>query len=158
MEKYIGAKIVEAEPMYRKDAIEKGYNRLNSDEKNKDQSNDYGYHIKYEDGYESWSPAEVFEKAYRPVDNLNTTTIDMLSVNYKNRFIAEYTQLKERYIRLKVMCDKWDKEGVESLGFTPTCPRHLYNSQMKAMENYMSILEDRAVLEKIELNNPNCNE
>lgn len=27
-----------------------------------------GYHVIYEDSYESWSPKDVFEKAYRPVD------------------------------------------------------------------------------------------
>ena len=33
MEQYIGCKIIEAEPMYNYDAIEKGYHRLNADEK-----------------------------------------------------------------------------------------------------------------------------
>jgi hypothetical protein len=27
-----------------------------------------GYAVKYEDGYISWSPKDVFEKAYVPVD------------------------------------------------------------------------------------------
>jgi hypothetical protein len=26
-----------------------------------------GYHITYEDGYESWSPLDVFERCYRPL-------------------------------------------------------------------------------------------
>lgn len=154
MERYIGCKIIEAEPMYRKDAIEKGYNRLNYIEKQSEIENTYGYHIKYDDGYESWSPANIFEAAYRPLDSFNKTAIEMMSRDYKSRFIAEYNQLKERYIRLRGMCDKWDKEGVEGLGFTPTCPRDIYNVQMNIMEKYMSILEDRAQLEKIELNIP----
>lgn len=45
MQNYIGAKIVKAEPQ----------------EKN----GSAGYRIKYPDGFESWSPKEVFEKAYR---------------------------------------------------------------------------------------------
>lgn len=154
MELYIGCKIIEAEPMYRKDAIEKGYNRLNDKEKESKIENIYGYHVKYADGYESWSPANMFEAAYRPLDSFNKTAIEMMSRDYKSRFIAEYNQLKERYIRLRGMCDKWDKEGVEGLGFTPTCPRDIYTIQMNIMEKYMSILEDRAQLEKIELNIP----
>lgn len=155
MERYISCKIVEAEPMYRKDAIEKGYNRLNDKEKESKVENTYGYHIKYADGYESWCPANIFEVAYRPIDSLNVTAVDMMSRDYKTRFVAEYRQIKERYIKLRTMCDKWDKEGVEGLRFTPTCPRELYNSQMNIMEKYMSVLEDRAQLEKIELNIPN---
>ena len=155
MERYIGCKIIEAEPMYRKDAIEKGYNSLNYIEKQSEIENTYGYHIKYDNGYESWSPANIFEAAYRPLDSFNKTAIEMMSRDYKSRFIAEYNQLKERYIRLRGMCDKWDKEGVEGLGFTPTCPKDIYNVQMNIMEKYMSILEDRAQLENIELNIPN---
>ena len=30
--------------------------------------NQDGYIIKYPDGYISWSPKDVFEKAYRPLD------------------------------------------------------------------------------------------
>lgn len=49
MKKYLGVKIVEAEPMY-------------STDKEKE-----GYKVVYEDGYVSWSPKEVFEKAYKEV-------------------------------------------------------------------------------------------
>ena len=30
-----------------------------------------GYKVKYKDGYESWSPKEVFEEAYRELDCLD---------------------------------------------------------------------------------------
>lgn len=30
-----------------------------------------GYGVKYEDGYQSWSPKEAFEKAYQPLDALS---------------------------------------------------------------------------------------
>lgn len=156
MERYIGCKIIEAEPMYKLEAIEKGYCRLNDNEKVQDQVNIYGYHVKYADGYESWSPANIFEVAYHPLDSLNVTAIDMMSRDYKTRFIAEYRQVKERYNRLKAMCIKWDTTGVEGLGFTPTCPRELYRIQLKAMSDYISALEDRAELEKIELNVQSC--
>lgn len=29
---------------------------------------DAGYHVRYEDGYESWSPKDAFEKAYHVAD------------------------------------------------------------------------------------------
>ena len=51
MQKFIGTKIVEAEPCVRKEGE--------------------GYRVRYEDGYESWSPKEVFEEAYRPTNGLN---------------------------------------------------------------------------------------
>ena len=50
MQTYYGAKLIHAEP------ANKGV--------------DEGYFVKYEDGYTSWSPKEVFEKAYRPVEGL----------------------------------------------------------------------------------------
>lgn len=53
MEKYIGVKVIEAEPM----VAEKAYGKHGID--------DEGYKVKYEDGYESWSPKDVFESAYR---------------------------------------------------------------------------------------------
>ena len=36
-----------------------------------DQDGKEGYDVWYEDGYRSWSPKDVFEKAYRPTDNMN---------------------------------------------------------------------------------------
>ena len=51
MEKYLGVKLIEAEP-------QTDFNGMP------------GYRVVYEDGYESWSPKAVFEKAYRRIDNL----------------------------------------------------------------------------------------
>ena len=77
-------------------------------------------------------------------------TVEMMnSTDYKERFKAEYYQLKIRVNGLKNMIDKWDKG---ELNFTPTCPREIYNDQMEYMMNYMTLLENRAYLEKIELN------
>lgn len=53
---------------------------------------------------------------------LNETVELMNSADYKDRFIAEYFQVKIRHDKLKAMCDKWD-EG--KLSFKPTCPRNL---------------------------------
>lgn len=76
-------------------------------------------------------------------------TVEMMnSSDYKERFKAEYYQLVTRYRGLKSMLIKWD-EG--TLNFEPTCPRSTYNIQIKAMTDYIAILEARAVMEHIVL-------
>lgn len=72
----------------------------------------------------------------------------MTSTDYKERFKAEYYQLKIRYEKLKVMLDKWNSG---ELNFKPTCPREIYDKQIEGMEIYLDVLVDRAELEKIEL-------
>lgn len=59
MDKFIGTKIVSAEPCQ---AWKDSGNYKVGDE---------GYKVVYEDGYESWSPKEVFEKHYRAVGNMD---------------------------------------------------------------------------------------
>lgn len=76
-------------------------------------------------------------------------TIDMMnSSEYQQRFKAEYYQLVIRYYKLKEMLEKWDNNKIE---FTPTCPRSTYNMQLKAMVDYIAVLEARAVMEDIDL-------
>lgn len=83
----------------------------------------------------------------RPME-LRDTAEMMTSADYKERFKAEYCQNVIRYEKLKAMLDKWDR-GV--LGFNPTCPRSTYNMQIKAMTDYIAVLEARAVMEGIKL-------
>ena len=83
----------------------------------------------------------------------NTITLSdtinlMISKNYKERFIAEYWQVKIRYEKLKNMLDKWD---YGYLDFLPDCPRELYNIQICGMKQYLDILERRAKIENIDL-------
>lgn len=76
-------------------------------------------------------------------------TIDMMvSEDYKERFKAEYCQVKIRYGKLKYMLEKWDNEPHD---FTPTCPRSTYDMQIRAMSDYIAVLEARAVMEDITL-------
>lgn len=76
-------------------------------------------------------------------------TIEMMnSSDYKERFKAEYYQVAIRYQKLKAMLEKWDRGELQ---FTPTCPRSTYNMQIKAMTDYIAVLEARAVMEGIEL-------
>ena len=81
-----------------------------------------------------------------PINKLSQTVDMMTSSDYKERFKAEYAQVVIRYNKLKNMLDKWDKD---ELTFTPTCPRSTYNIQIKAMTDYIAILEARAVMENI---------
>lgn len=80
---------------------------------------------------------------------LNETVEMMSSTEYKERFKAEYLQLKIRLDGLSVMLDKY-RNG--TLSFTPSCSYDLLNGQKKAMELYSSYLEERAVVEDIVLN------
>ena len=72
----------------------------------------------------------------------------MNSEDYKNRFIAEYYQVYIRFVKLKAMLEKWDKD---ELDFEPTCPYSTYEMQLKAMRDYIAVLEARAVMENIDL-------
>lgn len=79
---------------------------------------------------------------------LKDTIAMMQSSDYKERFKAEYYQLVIRYQKLKAMLIKWD---TGELNFEPTCPRSTYNIQIRAMSDYIAVLEARAVMEGIEL-------
>lgn len=79
---------------------------------------------------------------------LAATATLMTSEDYKDRFKAEYIQLKNRYEGLKRMTDNWDNG---TLNFTPTCPGATYNFQLRAMKEYLDILEVRAKIEGINL-------
>lgn len=57
METYIGTKIIKAWPQECEEDIHNS------------KKGDPGYGVEYEDGYQSWSPAEVFERAYREIGN-----------------------------------------------------------------------------------------
>ena len=70
----------------------------------------------------------------------------MTSSDYKDRFKAEYWQLKIRHDKLQKMVDNWDK-----LNFTPTCAYTTYVCQLMYMEDYMTLLRNRAKQEDVEL-------
>ena len=82
------------------------------------------------------------------IKTLKDTVELMNSPDYRDRFVAEYKQLVIRYKGLRNMLEKWDND---ELDFKPTCPRSTYNMQIKAMEDYIAVLEARAVMEGIVL-------
>ena len=76
-------------------------------------------------------------------------TIDLMkSLNYKERFIAEYVQLKIRHDKL---CDMIVKYEADKLPFEPKCSFDLLKKQVNAMDEYLHCLRVRALLEDIEL-------
>lgn len=79
MKQYTGTKTLQAEPMTYGEAHERGLIRENAYVE--EYSENKGYHVVYPDGYESWSPAEVFEDAYKvsetPLDRLNIEIADL---------------------------------------------------------------------------------
>ena len=79
---------------------------------------------------------------------LKDTVPMMISDDYKERFVAEYTQLKIRYDKLYAVLEKY---AADKLDFKPTCPIEILYEQLDHMEAYLSVLETRAKYEGIEL-------
>lgn len=79
---------------------------------------------------------------------LNETVESMNSADYKERFKAEYQQLK---IRMSGLSEMLRKYKASELNFTPSCSYDLLNGQFKAMDMYASYLEERAEIEGITL-------
>ena len=69
-------------------------------------------------------------------------------MDYKDRFKIEYKELKERYNKLHKIIIKYE---ACTLDFTPDTPVHILEEQAKFMGNYLRILEIRAEIEKIDL-------
>lgn len=79
----IGIKTVDLQPMVAKEAIEKGYKIGDCD------TSCMGYEITYPDGYQSWCPKDVADKAYFKIEDKNA---DKISPKDVENFIA-YSEL-----------------------------------------------------------------
>lgn len=131
MKKYIGTKQIEAEPMTVSEfyhltrqsqygeMIENGEGDLN------------GYRVVYEDGYESWSPKDVFEKAYKVAD----TPLD--------RMYIEYNELMDKHNKLVLFLGR--KDAVKILGENQVT---LMEVQKVQMHDYILTLKERIGLMK----------
>lgn len=132
MKKYIGTKQVEAEPMTMGDAFGKHLLREKPTVENFD---DAGYHVKYSDGYESWSPAKPFEESYKYCD----TFLDRLEI--------EQSELSDKLEKLRAF--------IESPKFTDIVKdeyqRTLLLKQESQMHGYLETLNERIKLLKNEL-------
>ena len=146
LKKYVGVKLIEAKPMTRCD-----YNKYRGWTIPEDENpNDEGYLVKYSDDYVSWSPKGVFDEAYREYEanELPQTALGMISDDYKERFKAEYQQVKIRYDKLDEMTVCYE---AGTLPFTPSCSLELLKEQKKHMGNYIRCLKIRAQIENIDL-------
>lgn len=125
MKKYIGTKQIEAEPMTMGEAYRRGLlhsGRVPSEsEKSKE-----GYYVRYENGYESWSPADVFEKAYKVAD----TFLDRLRI--------ERDELHDRYVKAK----NYLSSPLAEKQLTPREKGSLA-AQVEFMRQYLFCVEER---------------
>lgn len=67
--------------------------------------------------------------------------------DYKLRMVKEYKELKDKYDKLRAMLVKYD---AGKLDFTPTCQIDLLRKQASVMDQYLYILETRAVIENVD--------
>lgn len=86
MERYIGTKIVVAEPMDKFHAARNGLVR-DSDVVTieADGTSEPGYKVVYEDGYQSWSPKATFDRAYRRLTDGEISLIEHAQVYKEGR-------------------------------------------------------------------------
>lgn len=66
--------------------------------------------------------------------------------DWQQRFVIEYRELLSKTVKLGNMLDNWD-----NLNFTPKCSKSLLSAQYNTMRAYLSILEERAVIEGVNL-------
>ena len=125
MKKYNGTKQIEAEPMTMGEAYRRGLLQAgripNEAEKAK-----AGYYVRYEGGYESWSPADVFEKAYRVAD----TFLDRLRIE-RDDLSARYNKAREFFYSPKFEKELWPEE------------RQAFETQLDIMRKYIAVLDAR---------------
>ena len=68
--------------------------------------------------------------------------------DWQQRFVMEYEELANRAEKLQAILDKYD---AGELGFQPQTPIGMLRAQLSVMSAYMSILEERAEFEDIDL-------
>lgn len=126
MKKYLGVKLIEAEPEEKLN-LESG--KLKE-----------GYKVVYEDGYTSWSPKDVFEKAYREVKTMDDlpSVLNEVMPEHQERVLDEMFELNKKITKLDFFIENSDifkkldeDEQVRLI------------QQVRAMEYYFSILIER---------------
>lgn len=128
MTKFTGTKTVKACPMSLGEAEKVlGHRIETSAVENREESE--GYLVEYEDGYRSWSPKVVFDKAYR------------VSETHTDRMMIEKEELEARYLAGRKFSFS---QKFRSL---PETKRKLLTKQLDMMEGYLYILSRRIELE-----------
>ena len=133
MKKFIGTKVIMAEPMTMAEAQKVLGREIKPATVEED-----GYLVEYKDGYKSWSPKSVFEEAYKPAE----TFLDRLDV--------EQHELTEKVDKLRKFLSVEDAQmKVGSFQFVRM------TEQLEAMEKYLNILIRR--IEDLKDEGPTCN-
>lgn len=123
MKKYIGTKQVSATPAWRIDG--KVYPK--DGEVPRSMNREDGYKVVYEDGYESWSPKDVFEKAYKVAET------------FLDRLMIERKELAEKLEKLCLFTDSPKFMYVVK----DENQRELLIKQRDYMGEYLNILNQR---------------
>ncbi len=127
MKQYTGTKTVKAMPMTMGEAYERKLLKegVRPSECETDKA---GYLVEYEDGYQSWSPAEPFEMAYKP------------SETFLDRLYIECTELVKRAEKCN---DFLASDKVKELDRTSQA---LLYVQSGLMDQYSFVLGDRMAI------------
>lgn len=129
MKKYIGTKVIMAEPMTMTEA-----QKVLGRELKPATIEENGYLVEYKDGYKSWSPKSVFDEAYK----LAETFLDRMKLEIESEI------------------DKFDKGDTfirsEKFNELPLVARVLLYAQNKTQKMYCDLLENR--INDAENNNP----
>ena len=123
MKKYIGTKQIEAEPMTLGEACCKGLVKSKIEE---NESHKSGYHTRTEYDYESWSPKDVFDEAYK----LAETPLDRMRI--------ESDELCKRFSGLASFIESEKFKKLDSV------TQGMLKVQYRMMCNYWQILNQRA--------------
>lgn len=113
MRKYIGTKLVEAEPAWRLNGKVYARDTLPDSADHAEA----GYRVRYPDGYVSWSPKAVFEKAYLPLEHNRKLKTDEPSIS---------AQMVESFVR-----ETW----TETLGDKTTVVRAVLRNGFEIVES-----------------------
>ncbi len=126
MKKYIKTEVVSATPAWRVNGVIYPKDGVVPRVMNRED----GYKVVYEDGCESWSPKEVFEKTYKPAN----TFLDRMKI--------ELEELQCRWSKLTSFM-----QSEKFLALSPE-KRGLLIRQSDIMEDYYFILKSRIELEE----------
>lgn len=125
MKKYIGTKQIQAEPMTMGEAYRRGLLQAGRVPNGSDKLK-VGYYVKYDNGYESWSPADVFEKSYRVAD----TFLDRLRIE-RDDLSLRYNKAQDFYYSPKFKELLWPDE------------QQAFETQLDLMRKYLAVLDAR---------------
>lgn len=127
MKKYIGTKEVKAMPMALGEFIKTSGRNPYANDGKMHGDNEEGYLVEYADGYQSWSPKEIFEKTYR------------CSESFLDRLHIEQKELAEKLEKLCLFVDSPKFAEI----VTDQTQVALLLKQRELMSEYLNILNKR---------------